>query len=152
MRRQIRFVIDLSNRYSPNPMVDFFITWVINTAIIVALLGNLDFVRYQSILDFVVYGTLLSLFDRIFRDLMLRYQAGFILQTFGLVMLIPAVLSLSIAYGLMLDVIRFDSTDQFLGFVVIFLGIRKALSLGILTQLYRRKMLKMKKARGKSNA
>ena len=152
MRRQVRFVIDLSNRYSTNPMVDFFVTWLINTSIITALLGNLDFVRYQSMFDFVVYATMLTLFDRIFRDLMVRYQAGFILQTFGLVLLIPAVLSLSLSYGLMLDVLRFDSTDQFLGFVVIFLGIRKGLSLGILTQLYRRKMMKMKKARGKSNA
>ena len=152
MRRQVRFVIDLSNRYSKNPAVDFFVTWLINTAIITALLGNLDFVRYQSMFDFVVYATILTFFDRLFRDLMVRYQASFILQTFGLVMLIPAVLSLSLSYGLLLEQLRFASTDQFLGFIVIFLGIRKALSLGILTQLYRRKMLKMKKARGKRNA
>jgi hypothetical protein len=145
MRRTIRLVIDLSNRYSKNPYVDFFVMVTVNILLSVALLGNLSFIRYSSFSDFVVFGFLVALVDSLFRDAMLQRYPRFILTTFGFVMLIPAVVSLALVNVMMMDRIIFPSTEQYLGFIVIYLVIRKLISFTLLFQLYRFRMYKRMK-------
>jgi hypothetical protein len=145
MRRTIRLVVDLSNRYSKNPYVDFFVMVTVNILLSVALLGNLSFIRYSSFSDFVVFGFLVALVDSLFRDAMLQRYPRFIMTTFGFVMLIPAVVSLALVNVMMLDRIIFPSTEQYLGFIVIYLVIRKLISFTLLFQLYRFRMYKRMK-------
>jgi len=145
MRRTIRLVIDLSNRYSKNPYVDFFVMVTVNILLSVALLGNLSFIRYSSFSDFVVFGFLVALVDSLFRDAMLQRYPRFIMTTFGFVMLIPAVVSLALVNLMMMDRIIFPSTEQYLGFIVIYLVIRKLISFTLLFQLYRFRMYKRMK-------
>jgi hypothetical protein len=145
MRRTIRLVVDLSNRYSKNPYVDFFVMVTVNILLSVALLGNLSFVRYSSFSDFVVFGFLVAMVDSLFRDAMLQRYPRFILTTFGFVMLIPAVVSLALVNVMMMDRIIFPSTEQYLGFIVIYLVIRKIISFTLLFQLYRFRMYKRMK-------
>ena len=145
MRRTIRLVVDLSNRYSKNPYVDFFVMVMVNILLSVALLGNLSFVRYSSFSDFVVFGFLVALVDSLFRDAMLQRYPRFILTTFGFVMLIPAVVSLALVNVMLMDRIIFPSTEQYLGFIVIYLVIRKVISFTLLFQLYRFRMYKRMK-------
>lgn len=142
MKRTIRLVIDLSNRYSKNPYVDFFIMVVVNILLSIALLGNLSFVRYQSFGDFVIFGFLVAMIDSLFRDAMVQRYPRFIMTTFGFVMLIPAVVSLALVNLMMVDRIIFPSTDQYVGFIVIYLVIRKIISFTLLFQLYRFRMFK----------
>ncbi len=145
MRRTIRLVIDLSNRYSKNPYVDFFVMVTVNILLSVALLGNLSFVRYSSFSDFVIFGFLVAMVDSLFRDAMLQRYPKFILTTFGFVMLIPAVVSLALVNLMLMDRIIFPSTEQYLGFIVIYLVIRKLISFTLLFQLYRFRMYKRMK-------
>jgi len=145
MRQTIRLVIDLSNRYSKNPYVDFFVMVTVNILLSVALLGNLSFVRYSSFSDFVIFGFLVAMVDSLFRDAMLQRYPKFILTTFGFVMLIPAVVSLALVNLMLMDRIIFPSTEQYLGFIVIYLVIRKLISFTLLFQLYRFRMYKRMK-------
>jgi small-conductance mechanosensitive channel len=137
MKRSIRLVIDLSSRYSKNPYVDFFIMAAINVLLSTALLGNLRFVRYQSFGDFVLFGFLVAVIDSMFRDTMMQRYPRFVMSTFGTVMIIPAVISLSLVYLILSETLIFSSTEVFLGFIVLYLFLRKIISYTLLFQIHR---------------
>ncbi len=145
MKRTIRLVIDLSNRYSKNPYLDFFIMVALNVLLSIALLGNLSFVRYQGFGDFVLFGFFVAFIDSLFRDAMLRQYPRFIISTFGFVMLIPAVVSLALVNMMLMDRIVFPSTEQFLGFIVMYLVLRKITSFTLLFQIHRFKLMQRRK-------
>ena len=137
MKRSIRLVIDLSSRYSKNPYLDFFVMASINVLLSAALLGNLRFVRYQSFSDFVLFGFFVAVIDSMFRDTMMQRYPRFVLSTFGTVMILPAVVSLSLVYLMLSDILIFSSTEVFLGFIVLYLFLRKIISFTLLFQIHR---------------
>jgi hypothetical protein len=145
MKRSIKLVIDLSSRYSKNPYVDFFVMATINILLSVAVLGNLGFVRYQSFSDFVLFGFFVAVIDSMFRDAMLQRYPRFVLTTFGTVMILPAVVSLSLVYLMLSDVLIFPSTEEFLGFIVLYLMLRKVISFTLLFQIHRFKLSQRRK-------
>jgi amino acid transporter len=109
------------------------------------VLGNLGFVRYQSFSDFVLFGFFVAVIDSMFRDTMLQRYPRFVLTTFGTVMILPAVVSLSLVYLMLSDVLIFPSTEEFLGFIVLYLMLRKVISFTLLFQIHRFKLSQRRK-------
>lgn len=140
MKRSIKLVIDLSSRYSKNPYVDFFITASVNILLSIAILGNLSVVQYQSFSNFVIFGFFVAVIDSMFRDTMMERYPRFVMSTFGTVMILPAIVSLTLVYLMLSDMLVFSSTEVFLGFIVMYLFIRKIISLSIMFQIHRFRM------------
>jgi hypothetical protein len=145
MKRSIRLVIDLSSRYSKNPYVDFFIMASVNILLSAAILGNLSVVRYQSFTDFVFFGLFVAVIDSMFRDRMMERFPRFVMSTFGTVMIVPAIVSLTLVYLMLSDILVFSSTEVFLGFIVMYLFLRKIISFSIMFQIQRFKMNQRRK-------
>jgi len=145
MKRSIRLVIDLSSRYSKNPYVDFFIMASVNILLSAAILGNLSVVRYQSFTDFVLFGLFVAVIDSMFRDRMMERFPRFVMSTFGTVMIVPAIVSLALVYLMLSDILVFSSTEVFLGFIVMYLFLRKIISFSIMFQIQRFKMNQRRK-------
>ena len=145
MKRSIRLVIDLSSRYSKNPYVDFFIMASVNILLSAAILGNLSVVRYQSFTDFVLFGLFVAVIDSMFRDRMMERFPRFVMSTFGTVMIVPAIVSLTLVYLMLSDILVFSSTEVFLGFIVMYLFLRKIISFSIMFQIQRFKMNQRRK-------
>lgn len=145
MKRSIRLVIDLSSRYSKNPYVDFFIMASVNILLSAAILGNLSVVRYQSFTDFILFGLFIAVIDSMFRDRMMERFPRFVMSTFGTVMIVPAIVSLTLVYLMLSDILVFSSTEVFLGFIVMYLFLRKIISFSIMFQIQRFKMNQRRK-------
>jgi hypothetical protein len=145
MKRSIRLVIDLSSRYSKNPYVDFFIMASVNILLSAAILGNLSVVRYQSFTDFIFFGLFVAVIDSMFRDRMMERFPRFVMSTFGTVMIVPAIVSLTLVYLMLSDILVFSSTEVFLGFIVMYLFLRKIISFSIMFQIQRFKMNQRRK-------
>ncbi len=145
MKRQIKLVIDLSSKYSKNPYLDFFIVASVNILLSIAILGNLQAVRYQSFTDFIVFGFFVAVVDSMFRDTMLQRYPKFVMTTFGTVMILPAIVSLTLVYLMLSDFLVFSSTEVFLGFIVIYLFFRKIISFSIMFQIHRFKLNQRRK-------
>jgi hypothetical protein len=145
MKRSIRLVIDLSSRYSKNPYVDFFIMASVNILLSAAILGNLSVVRYQSFTDFILFGLFVAVIDSMFRDRMMERFPRFVMSTFGTVMIVPAIVSLTLVYLMLSDILVFSSTEVFLGFIVMYLFLRKIISFSIMFQIQRFKMNQRRK-------
>ena len=145
MKRSIRLVIDLSSRYSKNPYVDFFIMASVNILLSAAILGNLSVVRYQSFTNFILFGLFVAVIDSMFRDRMMERFPRFVMSTFGTVMIVPAIVSLTLVYLMLSDILVFSSTEVFLGFIVMYLFLRKIISFSIMFQIQRFKMNQRRK-------
>ena len=145
MKRQIKLVIDLSSRYSKNPYLDFFIVASVNILLSIAILGNLQAVRYQTFSDFIIFGFFVAVVDSMFRDTMLERYPKFVMSTFGTVMILPAIVSLTLVYLMLSDFLVFSSTEVFLGFIVVYLFLRKIISFTIMFQIHRFKLNQRRK-------
>ena len=145
MKRQIKLVIDLSSKYSKNPYLDFFIVASINILLSIAILGNLQAVRYQTFSDFIIFGFFVAVVDSMFRDTMLERYPKFVMSTFGTVMILPAIVSLTLVYLMLSDFLVFSSTEVFLGFIVVYLFFRKIISFTIMFQIHRFKLNQRRK-------
>jgi amino acid transporter len=117
----------------------------VNILLSAAILGNLSVVRYQSFTDFVFFGLFVAVIDSMFRDRMMERFPRFVMSTFGTVMIVPAIVSLALVYLMLSDILVFSSTEVFLGFIVMYLFLRKIISFSIMFQIQRFKMNQRRK-------
>jgi cobalamin biosynthesis protein CobD/CbiB len=117
----------------------------VNILLSAAILGNLSVVRYQSFTDFVFFGLFVAVIDSMFRDRMMERFPRFVMSTFGTVMIVPAIVSLTLVYLMLSDILVFSSTEVFLGFIVMYLFLRKIISFSIMFQIQRFKMNQRRK-------
>ncbi len=117
----------------------------VNILLSAAILGNLSVVRYQSFTDFILFGLFVAVIDSMFRDKMMERFPRFVMSTFGTVMIVPAIVSLTLVYLMLSDILVFSSTEVFLGFIVMYLFLRKIISFSIMFQIQRFKMNQRRK-------
>jgi len=79
-----------------NFLFTLFLCLIINNLLIVGTSGFFEFIKWEKILDLILFATYFTIVERILEFLFLKFFTPLIIRTMGLAHVIPIIISLAI--------------------------------------------------------
>ncbi len=144
MKREKTVVLDLSNNFFRNPYLNNLMKLLIGISIIYFLVTtNANIVTYQSRIDILVFAATQVAIELILIRFTYKYLLKYVALSFGTLLIIPITIAATIAYMVSTPFVMFQTTDSFLGYVVMFMIIRKIITMLLQGFLKRKKYEKL---------
>ena len=143
-----KIILELSSNYSKNQYINSFIKLSINILLFIVIVANANIATFSSIYDIAIFAMWFSLLENIFVKYCFKYFTKYVLMSFGSLLIIPIILSMTLAYFINQPLIIFRTTEILLGFSVVFMTLRKILTILLLNFISRKRLSKLMKEKG----
>lgn len=137
MKKPRRIILDLSSYYSRNKYINTVIKVLLNISVMIILFRFTDVALYASTLSVVAYATLFTLIEELISGEVLKRFPQLVVTSFGILMIAFGVLSMTLAYSLVASEITFVTQNTFIGFTLIFMLVRKVISILLMSYVNR---------------
>lgn len=143
-----RIVINLSSSFSQNNFVNYLIKLLINVSLFIVIIEYSGVAKYSTIYDIVIFAMWFSIFENIFMKMFATKFSKYLVMSFGTILIFPIVLSMVLGYLSVQGYLQFVTTEMFLGFIIVFMFMRKVLTTLLISFIQRRRFNKMMKEKG----
>ncbi len=144
MKKEKTVVLDLSNNFFKNPYLNNIMKMMIGISIVYFLITmNANIVTYQSKIDILLFAATQLAIELILVRFTYKYLLKYVALSFGTILIIPITIAATIAYMVSTPYVMFQTTDSFLGFIVVFMVIRKIVTVLLQGFLKRKKYEKL---------
>jgi hypothetical protein len=144
MKKERTVVLNLSNNFFRNPYLNslakMFIGVVVSYFLIIL---NANSITYFTRIDIVLFASIQLAVELILVRLTYTYLVKYVALSFGTLLIIPITMAATIAYMATTPYVMFQTTNSFLGYVVLFMCVRKVITVLIQGYIKRRKFDKI---------
>ncbi|QVK21122.1 hypothetical protein KHQ82_01985 [Mycoplasmatota bacterium] len=145
-----KIVINLSSNYSNNQYINYFIKLLINIGLFISILFYTNIAYYDSVYSIVLFAAWFSIFENILSQITAAKFTKYILMSFGSLFIFPILISMGLGFLMVEGLIEFKTTETLIGFTIVFMIVRKVITVLLLNAIHRYRFNKMfRKKEGK---